>query len=509
MVERPATLEALIANLPDARIVGDKTTTVDEISFDSRLVRPGHLFAALVGHDLDGHACVDDAERRGATALLVERAVSSRLPQIQVRNSRATLAAVSAKFFGQPSHQLGVIGVTGTDGKTTTSFLVDHVLRSSEIRTGLIGTVAIRVGDREDLHPSRQTTPESSDIQRLLRQMADIGATWVTLEATSHGLALHRLDHVRFRIGAVTNITHEHLDFHGSIENYRRAKATLLEWVGESGGVIVANIDDDGTRSILSYAHGADLLTFSARGNRAELTARDVTATAAGNSFTIEAGSRGRVSLHLPMLGAFNVANALCAAGIALAAGVDLESIGHALGAAPPVPGRMASVDVGQPFGVVVDYAHTPESLAKVLELLRRLYPSGRLIAVFGSAGERDVEKRPLQGAVAARLADIAVITSEDPRNEDAEAIIDQIVAGALRAGAEPGASLYRRVDRREAMRLAVRLARPGDCVLLAGKGHEASIIWGREKIPWDEAGAARDILWEAGFGGVPASASL
>jgi UDP-N-acetylmuramoyl-L-alanyl-D-glutamate--2,6-diaminopimelate ligase len=205
--------------------------------------------------------------------------------------------------------------------------------------------------------------------------------------------------------------------------------------------------------------------------------------------------------VHLPLLGDFNVANALCAAGVALAAGIDLDTIGCALSAAPPVPGRMARVDVGQPFSVVVDYAHTPEALGNVLALLRSLHPGGRLIVVFGSAGERDVEKRPLQGAVAARLADISVITSEDPRHEDANAIIDQIATGATSAGAELGVSLYRHPDRREAIRLALALARPVDCVLLAGKGHEASIIWGREKIPWDEADVARDLLREAGFG--------
>jgi UDP-N-acetylmuramoyl-L-alanyl-D-glutamate--2,6-diaminopimelate ligase len=506
---RRATVQEFFAALPQAALHGESTTSITGISIDSRLVREGDLFAALVGHDLDGHAFIEDAADKGASALLVERVVASRLPQIAVPDTRAALAAVSARFYGDPSREVGIIGITGTDGKTTTSYLIDHILRSAALRTGLVGTVTIRVGDREDHHPSRQTTPESSEIQRLLRAMVDIGTDWGILEATSHGLAMHRLDHVRFGIGAVTNITHEHLDFHGTIESYRRAKALLVERVGESGGVVIFNADDEGARSVAPFARGARLLSFSARGGDADLRALDIDANPEGSRFTLEAGEHGRVSIHLPYIGDFNVSNSLCAAGVALAAGLDLEAIGRALHTAPPVPGRMARVDAGQPFGVVVDYAHTPDSLAKVLVLLRGLHASGKLIAVFGSAGERDIEKRPLQGAVAARLADITVVTSEDPRQENADAIIAEIAAGAEAAGAIAGQTLHRQSDRREAIRLALQLARPGDCVLLAGKGHEASIIWGREKVPWDEASVARELLSEAGYPGSGEARSL
>jgi UDP-N-acetylmuramoyl-L-alanyl-D-glutamate--2,6-diaminopimelate ligase len=311
---------------------------------------------------------------------------------------------------------------------------------------------------------------------------------------------MHRLDAVRFRIGAVTNITHEHLDFHGTVEGYRRAKAILVERVGEAGGTIVINADDLGAMAIEPFAAGAALVRYSTQRANADLRAVDVQPGAAGTRFRLATRDHGAAEVDLPLIGAFNVSNALCAAGVALAAGLDLPAIASALSSAPTIPGRMARVDMGQPFAVVVDYAHTPDSLQKVLTLLRGLHPAGRLIAVFGSAGERDREKRPLQGAVSARLADITVVTSEDPRNEDAEAIIAQIAAGAEAEGAEPGERLFQVTDRREALRIAFALARPGDCVLLAGKGHEGSIIWGREKRPWNEAGVARELLAEAGY---------
>lgn len=506
MTVRVKTVRELAAAVPGSTLRGDGSARITDVAYDSRLVAPGFLFAALRGAELDGHRFVAEAERRGAAALLVEMPVESALPQIETADSRAALAAVAARFFDHPSRKLGVIGITGTDGKTTTSYLVDHLLRAAGQRTGMIGTVAIRIGDHEDVHASRQTTPESSDVQRYLRAMADGGASWAVVEATSHGLAMHRLDHVRFGIGAVTNITHEHLDFHGSLAAYRRAKAILLERVAEAGGTVVLNADDPGARAILSFASGARLLWYSGAegGEGADLRARNLESDARGSRFVLDGGTMGNAAVDLPQIGDFNVANAVCAAGVGLAAGLPLEQIAAALGTAPPVPGRMAPVQAGQPFSVVVDYAHTPEAMEKVLSLLRTLHPAKRLIVVFGSAGERDVAKRPVQGAVAARLADVSVVTSEDPRFEDADAIIEQIVRGAVAAGAEPGRTVFRRTDRREAIHLALGLARPGDCVLLAGKGHEGSIIWGREKVPWDEAGVARELLAAAGYEDAP-----
>jgi UDP-N-acetylmuramoyl-L-alanyl-D-glutamate--2,6-diaminopimelate ligase len=501
MSARVPTVRALAEAVPGVRILGSDAATVSGVVYDSRLVQPGDLFAALRGADFDGHHFVPDAEQRGAVALLVESPASTALPQIQAEDSRAALAAIAAEFYAHPSLQLGVIGITGTDGKTTTAYLVDHVLRSAGAKTGMVGTVAIRIAGSEELHPSRQTTPESSDIQRYLRQMVEASAAWAILEATSHGLAMHRLDHVRFDIAAVTNITREHLDFHGTVENYRRAKATLLKRVAVDAGVAIVNADDAGSRAIEHFARGATVIRYSVAGRNADVRALDVRSMETGSQFVLDAGSRGIAECSLPLIGEFNVANALCAAAIVLATGVDVDAITAALATAPAVPGRMARVEAGQPFSVVVDYAHTPGAIEKVLTLLRGLHPSGRLIAVFGSAGERDVEKRPLQGAIAARLADFSIITSEDPRLEDPVAIITQIAAGAVAEGAEAGKNLFCRTNRRDAIRLAFDLAKPGDCVLLAGKGHEASMIWGREKLPWDEAGTARELLldWRSG----------
>jgi UDP-N-acetylmuramoyl-L-alanyl-D-glutamate--2,6-diaminopimelate ligase len=495
MNDRGSTVRSLAEALPKARILGSGESRVSGVVYDSHLVQPGDLFAALRGAEFDGHQFVREAEQRGASALLVESPALTALPQIHVGDSRAALATIAAELYGHPSRDLGVIGITGTDGKTTTSHLADHILRFAGSRTGMVGTVAIRVGDQEKLHLSRQTTPESSDVQRYLRQMVEDSVTWAILEATSHGLAMHRLDHVRFGIAAVTNITREHLDFHGTVENYQRAKATLLERVAAESGVAVVNADDAGSRAIEHFARGATLIRYSPRGDNADLRVLDVRTTGTGSTFVLEAGTRGRAGCALPHIGEFNVANALCAAGIAIAAGVKLDAIAAALASAPPIPGRMARVDAGQPFSVVVDYAHTPDAIEKVLTLLRGLYPTGKLIVVFGSAGERDVEKRPLQGAIAARLADVSVITSEDPRFEDADTIIAEIAAGAVAAGAEAGKTLFCRTDRRDAIQLAFNLAGPEDCVLLAGKGHEGSIIWGREKVPWNEAEVARDLL--------------
>jgi UDP-N-acetylmuramoyl-L-alanyl-D-glutamate--2,6-diaminopimelate ligase len=493
-------LRRLATAVPGATLHGEGDTAIRGLTFDSRRCESGFLFAALRGSEVDGHDFAIDAGRRGAVALLAERRVHSQLPWIEAADSRAALAAIAAEFFAHPSQALGVIGVTGTDGKTTTSYLVDHILRSAGHRTGLVGTVAIRVGNEEYLHPSRQTTPESCEIQSYLRQMVNFGADWAIVEATSHGLAMHRLDNIAFRIGAVTNITHEHLDFHGSVEEYRRAKAILLARVSEARGTVVINGDDPGAESIAPAAEGARIVRFSTTDCRADLCATAIVADSGGNRFRLTGGEFGASEIRLPAIGEFNVANALCATGVALAAGVSLEAAAAALASAPPVPGRMAPVDVGQPFRVIVDYAHTPDALEKVLRLLRRLHPEGRLIAVFGSAGERDIVKRPRQGAISARLADVTIVTSEDPRGEDAETIIAQIAAGAETAGAQWERSLFCRAERREAIALAVALARPGDCVLLAGKGHEQSIIWGHEKRPWDEASVAREVLIAAGY---------
>ncbi len=494
MGRRSCRLRWLVEVLPDSTYRDERDAYVTGVQYDSRLVAPGDLFVALRGADFDGHDFVPDAVGRGAAAVMVEREMDASVPQLLVEDTRASLAVAAAAFYGRPSLHLGVIGVTGTDGKTTTSYLVDGILRRSGKKTGMVGTVAIRIGDVVDHHASRQTTPESLDVQRYLRAMVDAGVEWAILEATSHGLDLHRLDETRFIIAAVTNITHEHLEHHGSVEAYRRAKGVLFERVAAARGTAVINSDDPGAMEMVRFASGASILRYSASGRLADLTAENVDLRSTGTSFDLTDGTTRR-RVELPLLGGFNVENALCAAGIGLTAGLSLDAVVDGLETVEPIPGRLVRVDGGQPFSVIVDYAHTPESLAKVLLLLRTLHPGGRLIVVTGSAGERDVQKRPLQGAVCARLADYSVFTSEDPRFEDPDVIIRQIADGAVDAGGRPGVTFETATDRRDAIRRALRMASPGDCVLLAGKGHEGSMIWGREKRPWNEVAVAKEVL--------------
>jgi UDP-N-acetylmuramoyl-L-alanyl-D-glutamate--2,6-diaminopimelate ligase len=443
---------------------------------------------------------VPAAVAKGATAVMVERQMPVSVPQIVVPNSRRDLAALAATFYRRPSDLLDVIGITGTDGKTTTSYILDHILRSAGHVTGMVGTVSVRIAEQTVDHETRQTTPESADIQRLLRQMVDAGVSDAIIEATSHGLDLHRLDHVRFAVGVVTNITQEHLEHHKSREAYWRAKARLFERVSDEGGVAVVNSDDEGARSMAEYCTGAGrLIAYSVASQEAKIRATVETSGLHGSSGRIHLDG-ATYPFELPMIGSFNVSNALAALGAAVAQGVHATSAVESLSTAPPVPGRMALIDQGQPFGVVVDYAHTPESLSKVLQLLRDLRPDGRLIAVYGSAGERDAIKRPIQGRVVAELADISIITNEDPRYEDAESILADIAAGAYAVGGERGKSVFTIVERRDAIRKALELARAGDTVLLAGKGHERSIIWNGVKHPWDEASVAREELAAKGW---------
>ncbi|MBA2776884.1 MAG: UDP-N-acetylmuramoyl-L-alanyl-D-glutamate--2,6-diaminopimelate ligase [Chloroflexia bacterium] len=494
---RRVSLGALRDGLREAELHGGREAAIAGIQYDSRLIRPGDLFAALPGADFDGHNFIAQADANGAAALLVERLVESRLPQLVVADSRAALASVAAEFYSHPSQQLHAIGITGTDGKTTTCSLIDHILRHGGITTGSIGTLGIKIGDDLAYQLPHQTTPESNLVQGYLREMVEHGVTHPVIEATSHGLAMHRLDSIRFEIAAVTNMTHEHLEYHKTVENYWRTKSTLVEWVAAKGGVVVLNADDPGAISALRYATGARVVRTSALGPGVEIAASDVSIREGGTSFVVSTVN-GEAQIHLPLIGGFNVDNALIAIGVSLAAGVDLQAIAQALSTAPGVPGRLQRLDEGQPFGVVVDYAHTPESLRKILGLLRTLHQD-RIIVVSGSGGERDATKRPLQGAVCAELADLSIFANEDPRNEDPERILEDIATGARNAGGVEGSSFHKIVDRRVAIERAFAEAQPGDCVLLAGKGHERSIIVRYEHTPWDEAAVARELLRERG----------
>ncbi|MFW6075779.1 MAG: UDP-N-acetylmuramoyl-L-alanyl-D-glutamate--2,6-diaminopimelate ligase, partial [Chloroflexota bacterium] len=507
---RRAILRDLAATYRGASITGAPDTCVTEITIDSRLVEPGDLFVALRGGYSDGHDFVPQAIERGATALLVDRpdkidGLPAHVPAIVVDDSRAALSAISARFFDYPSRQLTLVGVTGTDGKTTTCFLIHQLLATLGKSAGLITTVAIKEPGKPQQSAGRQTTPESHVTQRLLRRMADAGADAVVLETSSHALVTHRVDHCDVDIGVVTNVTSEHLDFHGSREEYLRAKGELLRKVAEARtnggrGDVILNREDEGARRLLEFAGGTNVVTFSAAASDADVRAANVTASMNGTSFSIHYRNQ-TLPAEVPLIGGWNVSNALAAASTGLVLGFDLASVVNALSAARPVPGRMEQVRAGQPFDVIVDYAHTPEALSLVLGEIRSL-TKGKVLVLIGSAGERDVEKRPELGRIAVTLSDYSVFSSEDPRFEDPEAILADIAQGARESGARDGTDFTCIEDRSAALSHIIDLASPGDVVVLAGKGHETSMIYGSEMRPWNEVDRARNVLYERGYRG-------
>jgi UDP-N-acetylmuramoyl-L-alanyl-D-glutamate--2,6-diaminopimelate ligase len=494
MTDRRMGLGELTDAIAPERVVGVPVGEVRALAYDSRSVIPGTLFFAVPGAHVDGHRYVAQALERGAVAVVVERELPDvAVPQLVVVRSRGALADAADAWYGRPSQRLRVIGVTGTDGKTTTAYLARDVLRAAGRRPGLIGTVSLGIGDETEPNVHRNTTPEAPELQELLARMVEAGNDSVVMEATSHGLAQARVRNVRFDVGILTNLTSEHLDFHGSLENYRAAKAILFD----EAPTAVLNADDPHFGFFRRHA-GGRVVTYAADAD-ADLRASELEADGAGTAFHLAAPAwAGRVRVPLP--GAFNVHNALAALALAHVEEIDLALAADAIAASRGVPGRMETVDEGQPFAVVVDYAHTTDSLGKVLRVLRPL-ATGRLIAVFGSAGERDPTKRAPMGRVAGELADVVVVTDEDPRLEDPGAINAEIAAGAREAGGRAGEQLYVIDDRSAAIAHAISLARPGDVILLAGKGHEGSIIYGTEKRWWDEREVARRALRAAGYG--------
>ena len=495
---RSMPLGQLTDELGPERVIGVPVGEVRALAYDSRTVEPGTLFFAIPGVHVDGHAYVPEAVGHGALAVVVERELPDLdVPQLVVARARDALADAADAWYEHPSRRLHVIGITGTDGKTTTAFLAEAMLRATGRRPGLIGTVEVGVGDERSANVNRNTTPEAPELQALLAQMVESGNDSVVLEATSHGLAQSRTRNVDFDIGILTNVTSEHLEFHGSWENYRAAKAMLFRQVPMS----ILNADDPSV-AYFRAAAGGRVLTYGLD-NEADVLASDVDARGNGTSFTVSSERwTGRVDLQLP--GSFNVHNALAVMALAKVDGIDLDLAARALGDVTGVPGRMETVDLGQPFGVVVDYAHTADSLGKVLRVLRPL-ANGRVIAVFGSAGERDPTKRAAMGRASAELSDITIVTDEDPRLEDPRQINEAIAAGARQAGAREGETLFVIDDRSAAIGHAIGMAREGDVILLAGKGHEKTIIYGTEGRWWDEKEVARRALHEAGYGGADA----
>ncbi len=482
---------------------------IRSIAYDSRRAGPGALFVAIPGARADGHAFLPAAAAAAAAAALVERPDPGlALPQVVVADARRALAHAAAWWYGDPSESLGIVGVTGTDGKTTTSFLAVAALERAGIPTGLIGTVETKAGAVREANPQHVTTPEAPELQATLRAIADAGDRAAVVETTSHGLALNRVEAIAYDAAVFTNLSHEHLELHGTFEAYRAAKVSLFERLAAprtgrrwpSLGIV--NRDDPSAPFFEAATRqaGAALLTYGA-GPDSDVRATNVEEGMARLRFDVAApGWSGRVALRLA--GQFNVHNALAVVALGRGLGLDPEAVREGIEGLPGVPGRMQRVDAGQPFGVIVDFAHSPASLDKVLGILgpSAADQGGGLIVVFGSAGERDRGKRPMMGRVAGEHCRLVVIADEDPRGEDPVSILEEIAVGAEAAGRRRGEDLLLIADRRAAIAAAFDRARPGDIVLLAGKGHERTIEYASGNLPWDEAAVARQALAALGY---------
>jgi UDP-N-acetylmuramoyl-L-alanyl-D-glutamate--2,6-diaminopimelate ligase len=518
LVERLVSTGGAVGARDGGRAIGTAALAalpVRGVTDDTRRLRPGAVFVAVRGEHVDGHELLRDAEAGGAAAAIVERAVpGSLLPQVVVASSRAALADAAAWWYGDPSDSLGVVGITGTDGKTTTSYLAVAALEAAGHSTGLVGTVETKVGAVREAHAEHLTTPGAPDLQRSLRAMVDAGNRAAVLETTSHGLATDRVRAVAYDVAILTNLSHEHLEFHGSWEAYRDAKLSLFERLARRRAaakvppapdwpsVAVVNADDSNAGAFVGVAQeaGARIVTYGAdaaadvRLTRVEEGGRSLRASYEGVA--------GAATLELRLAGRFNASNALAVVALGAGLGLDARAVRSGLESVEAVPGRMETIDAGQPFGVIVDFAHSPASLQAVLDVLAPVAAArgGGLIAVFGSAGERDTAKRPMMGRIAGERARLVVVTDEDPRGEDREAILEEIAAGAEDAGRRRDRDLLLIADRPAAIAAAFERARPGDVVLLAGKGHESSIIGPAGPVAYDERRAALDALANLGY---------
>ena len=475
-------LDALIKGLAPSEVAGGRAVEIGDLAFDTRRVSSGALFFCVRGERVDGHDLAWEAIERGAAALVVERMLEVDVPQLLVPSTREAMAVAADLFFGEPTKQLELAGVTGTNGKTTTAFLLRSMLDAAGRRPGLVGTVEWQVGG--EWRPAPFTTPESIDLQRLFREMLDAGDRSAAVEASSHGAALRRLDRVRFDALVFTNLSQDHLDLHGTMEDYFAAKRRLF--TGPAPPPAAVNVGDQWGRRLaddLEDLHRAPLVTF-ALDDEADVRPEGLELGAGGSRFRA-AG----IEVETRLRGRFNVENVLGAVAAGLLLDLDEDAIAEGVASVSDVPGRFEAIDEGQPFAVVVDYAHTPDSLATVLEAARDL-GSGRVIVVFGAGGDRDRRKRPLMGKVAADLADVTIVTSDNPRSEQPLAIIQDVLQGTgLEVEIDP--------DRRGASARAISLAADGDVVVIAGKGHEQGQDVGGAVTPFDDREVAREALRE------------
>jgi UDP-N-acetylmuramoyl-L-alanyl-D-glutamate--2,6-diaminopimelate ligase len=483
-------LKELLDGVDVLALRGDPSVEIAALTHDSRRVGPGACFACVPGATTDGHEHAHDAVAAGAVALLVERELDLGVTEAELRSVRRALGPAAARLHGDPSRSMRCLGVTGTNAKTTTTYLLEAVARAAGERVGVVGTTGARV-DGNPI-PLEHTTPEAPELQELLARMRSSSVTTVAMEVSSHALEQHRIDGTWFTAVGFTNLSHDHLDYHGTLEAYFEAKASLFQ--RDRAAAAAIGIDDPHGRELLSRVRGDGLpvITFGLDAIDADVVADDVTLDGEGARFTLrDRRSGASAPVELTLLGRFNVTNALAAAGIALAADFDLTTVADGLSTTIVVPGRFERVDLGQPFTVVVDYAHTPDALTTALQAARALARTSRVIVVFGCGGDRDREKRPLMGRAAAGDADIVVLTTDNPRDEDPGAIADQVREGLRDARAE----VVLEPDRRLAIRTAIVAARPGDVVVIAGKGHEVEQISRGVRVPFEDRAVARDEL--------------
>jgi UDP-N-acetylmuramoyl-L-alanyl-D-glutamate--2,6-diaminopimelate ligase len=480
-------LVELLSVLPDSSFPPSANDVeVTGISADSRTVRPGELFVAVRGEHADGWEHAQEAARRGAVAILSDRPApeGGRALWARVAAPRRALALLSARLAGDPAEKLVLAGVTGTNGKTTTAMLLESILAQRYGGSGFVGTVGYRTGRRE--LPATQTTPEAPLLQQLLAEMVDSGTAAAAMEVSSHALALDRVDGCRFNVAVFTNLTRDHLDFHGDFESYFQAKKRLFE-LRKPGAVAVVNVDDPWGRRLAAETP-PPVLTWSAQGGNADVQAHEIRSDLSGTSLEVVCRAL-RFRISSPLLGRFNVDNLLGAAAAGLALGLSEEEIATGCSALARVPGRLERVEAGQPYAILVDYAHTEDALKRLLEAVRGL-TNKKIVLVFGCGGDRDRGKREPMGRIAGSLSDIAIATSDNPRSEDPEAILAEVEKGL----AASGATKYLKVtDRREAIRTAIGLANPGTVVVIAGKGHERVQVIGNRAIPFDDRQVAAE----------------
>ena len=493
-------LHELLAEIPEVERGGLPDLEVSGVTADSRQVTPGAVFVGVPGLTVDGSAYLAQAAERGAVLLVGDGpGPAASVPYRRVSDARWTLAHLAAAWHGHPARRMVMIGVTGTDGKTTTCNLIHRILQASGVRAGLISTVNAVIGVRVLDTGFHVTTPEALEIQAYLAQMVQSGLTHCVLEATSHGLAQHRVAACDFDLGVVTNITHEHLDYHGTFEAYRQAKGRLFSGLSRSAPkrnaverTAILNADDESYAFLSRLVQGRRVSYGSSA--TAEVQAQDVSESTAGLAFTVVGGGY-RQPISTRLRGEFNVSNILAACAAAVEGlGISPAAAAEGIAALPAIPGRMEPIELGQKFTALVDFAHTPNALRCALEAARAM-TDGRVIAVFGAAGLRDREKRRKMAEVSVRLADLTILTAEDPRTESLDAILAEMAAGASGQEGQEGSTFWRIPDRGEAIRFAVAQARPGDLVIACGKGHEQSMCFGEIEVPWDDRTAMRAAL--------------